>query len=205
MSDLQCAVTVLLARHGEAVPDGPGVVGDEDRPLTPRGLVQARELGGRLRDRRVAAVYSSALLRARTTADEVAQVLGLPARVVDGAQEFSVGALTGTPDGAEQAHAVYTGWLAGDLGPGCPGAETGHEVVARLEAVLDDLRDLHRGETVVLVTHGGVMTVAAARLCRGAPPDLASSRVPNCAVAELAGDSDGWDLVSWPGVPSDQG
>ena len=70
---------------------------------------------------------------------------------------------------------MYTGWLAGDLGAGCPGAETGHEVVARLAAVLDDLRDLHRGETVVLVTHGGVMTVAAARLCRGAPPDLAGS------------------------------
>ncbi len=108
-------------------------------------------------------------------------MLGLPVRVVEGAQEFSVGALAGTPDGAERAHAVYTGWLAGDLGAGCPGAETGHEVVARLEAVLDDLRDLHRGETVVLVTHGGVMTVAAARLCRGAPPDLAGSRVPNCA------------------------
>ena len=205
MSDLQCAVTVLLVRHGEAVPDGLGVVSDEDRPLTPRGHEQARELGERLRERRVAAVWSSALVRARTTADAVGEVLGLPVRVVEGAHEFSVGSLAGSPDGAERAHAVYTAWLAGDLGTGCPGAETGHEVVARLEAVLDDLRDLHRGETVVLVTHGGVMTVAAARLCRGAPADLAGTRVPNCAVAEVAGDSDGWDLVSWPGVPSDQG
>ncbi len=205
MSDLQCAATVLLVRHGEAVPDGRGVVGDDDRPLTPRGHVQARELGERLRDRRVAAVYTSALLRARTTADAVGEVLGLPVRVVEGAQEFSVGTLAGTPDGAERAHAVYTDWLTGDLGAGCPGAETGHEVVARLAAVLDDLRDLHRGETVVLVTHGGVLTVAVARLCRGAPPDLAGTRVPNCAVAEVSGDSDGWDLVSWPGVPSGQG
>ncbi len=205
MSDLQCAATVLLVRHGEAVPDGRGVVGDDDRPLTPRGHVQARELGERLRDRRVAAVYCSSLLRARATADELGEVLGLPVGVVEGAQEYSVGTLAGAPDGAERAHAVYTGWLAGDLATGCPGAETGHEVVLRLEAVLDDLRDRHRGETVVLVTHGGVMTVAAARLCRGAPPDLAGSRVPNCGVAEVAGDSDGWDLVSWPGVSSDQG
>jgi 2,3-bisphosphoglycerate-dependent phosphoglycerate mutase len=204
MSDLQCAVTVLLVRHGEAVPDGPGRVSDEDRPLTPRGLEQARGLGESLRERRVAAVYSSSLVRARGTADAVADVLGLPVHVVDGAHEFSVGSLCTDPEGPERVHEVYLAWLAGDLGRGCPDAETGHEVLARLSAVLDDLRDLHRGETVALVTHGGVMTVAAAQLFRGAPGDLADSHVPNCGVAQVEGDADGWVLRSWPGVPSDQ-
>ena len=205
MSDLQCAVTVLLVRHGEAVPDGPGRVSDDDRPLTPRGREQARELGESLRERRVAAVYSSRLARARSTADAVADVLGLPVRVVEGAQEFSVGSLCTDQAGPERADAVYRAWLGGDLSPGCPDGETGHEVLRRLASVLDDVRDLHRGETVVLVTHGGVMTVAVSQLCEGAPDDLAGTRVPNCAVAELEGDADGWVLRSWPGVPSEQG
>lgn len=192
-------------RHGEAVPDGPGRVSDADRPLTPRGREQARELGESLRPRRVAAVYSSSLARARGTAEVVADALGgLPMRVVDGAREFSVGSLCTDPDGPERADAVYRAWLAGDLAQRCPDAETGREVLRRLSAVLDDLRDLHRGETVVLVTHGGVMTVAVSQLCRGAPADLAASRVPNCGVAELEGDADGWVLRNWPGVPSEQ-
>ncbi len=206
MSDLQCAVRVLLARHGEAVSDGPLRVSDDDRPLTARGLAQAVELGRSLAERRVATVWSSTAVRARDTAAAVGDVLGLPVEVVDGAHEMRVGDLAGAVDGPAGVDRVYRSWFDGDLRVGCPGGETGHEVVQRVSSVLQDLADRHRGETVVLVTHGGVMSLVAAVLC-GAPSALVGpgTRVPTCGVGELAGDGDGWSLVSWPGVPSDQG
>jgi phosphohistidine phosphatase len=57
---------LAIVRHAEAAPGEP----DESRPLTPKGLVQARELGRRLRDElgMPQAVLSSPLRRACETA-----------------------------------------------------------------------------------------------------------------------------------------
>ena len=38
-----------------------------------------------------------------------------------------------------------------------PGGESGLEVVGRYGAVLDEIADSHRGESVLVVSHGGVM------------------------------------------------
>jgi phosphohistidine phosphatase len=65
---------VHLCRHGQAAPGEP----DDLRELTPKGFEQARSLGERLA--RLAepptAVLSSPLVRARQTADAIAEALG---------------------------------------------------------------------------------------------------------------------------------
>lgn len=68
---------LLIVRHAEAAPGKP----DELRELTPAGREQARTLGRRLREQRLApdAILSSPLLRAR----ETASALGLGEPVVD--------------------------------------------------------------------------------------------------------------------------
>jgi phosphohistidine phosphatase len=80
---------LLIVRHAEAAPGEP----DELRPLTPRGLEQARELGGRLRSRGLLpdAVLTSPLRRAQETAD--ALDLGEPAadgRLAPGASPATI-------------------------------------------------------------------------------------------------------------------
>jgi probable phosphoglycerate mutase len=77
MSDLQCAATLLLASQAEVEHDAQG-------GLTDRGRRRARALGERLRDRRVAMVYTSPVPRAVQTAETVAAVLGVGVRVRDG-------------------------------------------------------------------------------------------------------------------------
>jgi phosphohistidine phosphatase len=73
-------VRVFLVRHAEAAPGAP----DELRPLTPHGHDQARALGAQLRrDVPVDAVVSSPLLRARQTAEAIAQALDLEAEATD--------------------------------------------------------------------------------------------------------------------------
>jgi phosphohistidine phosphatase len=70
-------VRLYLVRHAEAARGDP----DELRPLTAAGRQQARELGERLAAEGVEAdaVFSSPLLRARETADQLARALGVRA------------------------------------------------------------------------------------------------------------------------------
>ena len=66
---------VHLCRHAQAAPGEP----DDLRELTPKGIEQARVLGERLAalHEPPVAVLSSPLVRARQTADAVAEALGL--------------------------------------------------------------------------------------------------------------------------------
>jgi phosphohistidine phosphatase SixA len=66
---------VIVVRHAEAAPGEP----DELRPLTAAGRENARVLAERLRGKRVDAVLSSPLLRARETAEPIARALGVEA------------------------------------------------------------------------------------------------------------------------------
>ena len=76
--------------------------------------------------------------------------------------------------------------------------ESGHEVVARYEAVLGEVADGHRGESVLVISHGGVMCLALSALAQNLA--LSHSRdlpMPNCGVVAMEGDADGWAARSW--------
>jgi 2,3-bisphosphoglycerate-dependent phosphoglycerate mutase len=203
VSDLQCPARFLVARHGEATYAHPELLSDEGGWLTDRGQAQARALGKRVAAERVAAVYSSTLRRAAETAELAASALGLVARQIEGVQEFSVGSLAGRPHSDPTARRVFLGWLDGELGVAMPGAETGEEVVARFAAALDELADQHRGEAVLLVSHGGVMSLAVPRIAANVPNALSRDcLLDNCATVAVDVDSDGWRVVGeWPGRP----
>jgi broad specificity phosphatase PhoE len=201
MSDLQCAARILVARHGEATYAHPELLSDEGGRLTDLGRRQAAELGERLGVERVAAVYTSRLRRARQTGTVVGDRLRLAPATIEGVQEFSVGSLAGTPALGPESRAAFVAWLSGDLDRRWPGGETGTEVVARFVEAVEALADRHRGETILVVSHGGVMTLAIPNTATNTEPGLSwAADIPNGAVAELAVDSDGWRLVGpWPG------
>ena len=95
---------------------------------------------------------------------------------------------------------VFKAWVHGDLGRFIPGGESGAEVLERYREALQTIADQHRGETVLVFSHGGVMSFALPRLSATVRDDLAEQRyLPNCAVAEVAVDGDGFEVVSWPG------
>ncbi len=70
---------ILLVRHCEAAPGSP----DDLRQLTPAGHDAARALGARLAAQSPAAVNFSPLLRARHTAEAIAQACGREAEPDD--------------------------------------------------------------------------------------------------------------------------
>lgn len=204
MSDLQCPATVLVVRHGQsegnvsrrlsAMPPG--------SPLTEVGRQQAADVARSLADRNVARVYCSPLLRAQQTAAVVARLLDAGDPVtLSGVREFELGDCEGSDSDDDWARvdAVFDAWLDGDLSAALVGAESGQDVVERMRDELEALADLHRGETVVVVSHGGIMSLALPWLADNVADDRArASGIANCGVVELEGDSDGWRLLSWP-------
>lgn len=202
MSDLQCPATIIVARHGEAEYEDSLLV-DRGGSLTIRGRHQAKALGESLIDRAVSVVYSSGMARAVQTAEIVACTLGVTVRVRDALREFSVGDFGGQPFRTgpdDPLGLVWRDWEVGDLSVGCPGAESGQDVVERMTGELETIADLHRGETVLIVSHGGAMWLTLPRLASNVADSFASPghRMGFCQTVELAVDADGWALVSWP-------
>ena len=75
-------------------------------------------------------------------------------------------------------------------------------MVARYEAVLEEVADAHRGESVLVVSHGGVMCLVLPLLARNLAPDHTRDLpLPNCGVVALEADADGWVARSWAGTP----
>jgi len=200
MSDLQCAATLLVARHGDAEYGHPSVLSDEGGWLSAEGIEQTTALATSLVGRRVAAVRTSALARAVQSGAVAAELLGVESRVVEGLEEFSVGALAGRPHDDPELQSVFLAWVHGDLRRRIPGGSTGEEVLTRYREALVSIADQFRGETVLVFSHGGVMSFVLPRISGTVRADLAAAKfLPNCAVAEVAVDGDGFDVRSWPG------
>jgi broad specificity phosphatase PhoE len=188
VSDLQCPARVFFARHGEAEYETELLM-DHGGSLTTAGRAQARELGEKLRGERIVHVYCSTISRAVQTAELAAAVLGVEVTVREGLVELALGEALGQPAGSGIFVREMKAWVAGDVEAKAPGSESAVEIAARVRRVLDDLADRHRGEAVLVVSHGGalVATLAVLDFEPGRSWDIA-----NCTYAELEGDSDGW-------------
>ncbi|WP_162252785.1 histidine phosphatase family protein [Knoellia sp. Soil729] len=200
MSDLFCPATLLVARHGDADYPHARVLSDDGGWLTDKGGQQVRELAESLRLRNVAGVYTSRMQRAVDSGAVAAEVLDVAPRMVEGLQEFSVGALAGRDHDDPELLEVFESWKAGELDTFIPGGESGREVLDRYRAALEEISDQHRGETVLVFSHGGVMSFCLPRMGRNVRNDLAARQfLPNCAVAEVSIDADDVTILSWPG------
>lgn len=201
VSDLQCAARLHIARHGDADYPVHGVLSDHGGWLTDKGVAQVHELAEELRATRVSTVCSSSMSRAVQSAEVAAADLDVASRVVAGLQEYDVGEWVGIDDDDPRPTRVFESWLDGDLDAGFPGGEDGHAVVARFRDALGEIADLHRGEDVLVFSHGGVMSLVIPRLAGNVRSDLARRRhLPSCKPARVDVDADGWRVVSWPGT-----
>jgi broad specificity phosphatase PhoE len=181
--------TLLLARHGETDWNSERRwQGHADRPLNERGREQARALAAELAGRSIDAIYTSDLVRARETAEIVAAQLGLEVRIDAGLREVDVGTWSGLAHGEIEVNdpAGFGRWQDG--GKGWEGGESYEEMGERVVAAMLGIASRHRGETVLVVSHGGSI-----RACRAAAAGLEyrQSResgigsTKNCAVVEL--------------------
>ena len=188
---MHCPARFILARHGEAAYEGEGT-GTSGGSLTALGREQALGLGKRLASERVAAVMCSELSRAVQTAELAAGVLGLPVSVRVGLEEFDVGEERGRVYDAGVFDPVMAAWQEGDLSVGVPGGETGRETADRVLGVLEEVADQFRGETVLVVSHGGVILALWGAIAPGSPDAPGTEQVANASTYVFENDADGW-------------
>lgn len=201
MTDLQCPARVFVARHGEAAYESP-LLSDAGGWLTPLGRQQARSLAESLTGERIARVWTSDMARAVQTGEIVASVLGVDVLVRKGLREFGVGDAAGTDGDPDPFAETFDAWLEGDLAARIPGAESGEDVLDRFGSVLEAVADDHRGESVLVISHGGVMCMALPLLAVNLEPGHAGDvPMPHCGMVALELDEAVWVARSWAGAP----
>jgi 2,3-bisphosphoglycerate-dependent phosphoglycerate mutase len=151
-------MSIFLIRHGETLGNASRTVQLPDNPLSARGVVQAGRLARRLQAEGIAAILSSDLSRAVTTAEHLQRVTGAPISLSPLLQERSFGDLRGTPY-AELGFDMF----APDYAP--PGGETWEVFHARVDRAwtLVQIAAASAAGHLAVVTHGLVCRSLAAR------------------------------------------
>lgn len=180
---------LLLLRHGQIKANRQGRWhGSTDSPLTWRGRREARRTArfvGRSRPP-VCAVYASPLIRARHTADIVAERLGLETAVHADLREYALGEWEDTPFRELAARYRFVEQATGDHHFAPPGGETLRQVADRMVGALQDIHGRHGAdERVLVVGHGAAMAVALSQLLDDDPGRWTDYRFANCSLTEL--------------------
>ena len=178
-------MTLLLARHGQTDWNATRrFQGETDVGLSARGRAQATALGRALNGRRLAAVYASPLRRARETA-VIAAADTAPVTAVEALRELSLGQWEGrTVDEIRgEKGDPYLAWLRAPHDCPPPGGEPLDRVAARVRGALARIATAHDDEDEVLVVaHGGVISVYACTLLGSSFNSLWRLRVDNCSL-----------------------
>ena len=131
--------------------------------LSAEGRHQAALLGRRLSGWGIEALYSSSLIRAVQTAEEMNRILRLPHRICPELGEISFGEMEGLSD--EEIAVRFRGFkerqaaMTEDLP--YPGGECAADVIRRAGPALAKLTESGY-ERIAVVTHGGVIRTMAA-------------------------------------------
>jgi broad specificity phosphatase PhoE len=177
---------LLLARHGESLWNAERrFQGATDVALSPRGRAQAEALARGLRGYRVRAAYTSPFKRALETAELALTGTGVPVVVLDELRELSLGDWEGCTVDEVRARDgdPYVAWLRTPHDCPPPGAEPLPVVSARVRAAVDRIAQAHPdGDDVLVVAHGGVISVYACHLLGCSFNHLWRLRVDNASL-----------------------
>lgn len=154
--------TVILTRHGETVWNTEHKAqGHLDSPLTPQGHQQGRAIAERMRGVPFDHLYSSDLERCRITAQYIADQTGHTIQFDERLRERNLGVIQGLSqaESRKQFPEVVEALRRYDRHFQVPEGESHHQFLSRAKACLDDLAQRHRGERLMVVTHGGFLMV----------------------------------------------
>ncbi|MCL5026660.1 MAG: histidine phosphatase family protein [Chloroflexi bacterium] len=187
---------LVLVRHGTTIDNlASRWSGWQDSPLSDNGRLQAAVLAAYLADAVSAdALYASPLRRALATATVIGERLGLAPRVHAGLKESHFGQVEGMPDA--EVRRLYPEMYAAaqdftDLDFCWPGGESRRQFVARIRRTLGEIIQESVGRRVLVVGHGGMISIFLADLLDDDPSRWPKYKVNNCSVTRLELSHDG--------------
>jgi probable phosphoglycerate mutase len=154
---------LIFTRHGESEANILKIISNRNlpHPLTEKGRHQAHLLAERLASHKIAAIYTSPILRAQQTADILAHKLGAPVHLADALREFDCGLVEGRGDDEawHAHHAVVEAWNKGDYLFCIPEGESFNDLRARFVPFVEGLvKEYAQSDgAVVLISHGSML------------------------------------------------
>ena len=153
--------------------------GESDVPLSARGQEEAKRLQEETEGYGIDLLFSSPLLRARQTAEAVAQARNIPVLFDSRLKERNFGAFEGT-DVEAPAGKVFRYSFALKY----PRGESNLQVAARVYAFLDELKENYAGKRIFLVSHGSVCRIIRSYFVQMTDEEFFAYSQPNGAVEE---------------------
>jgi len=192
---------LVLIRHGETDMNRElRFQGHVDVALNATGLEQARRLAARMAGESAHALYASDLLRAQQTARPIGASLVLQPVADSGLREQSFGRLDGMKvDDIKQQHPEHwEAWARFEADFAMPEGESTRQFHTRVMHAVYRLAAQHRGQKLVLVTHGGVLDMVY-RTARSLGLDgPRQSEIPNAGFNRVRIGQDGTiDILHW--------
>jgi len=194
------ATRFIVCRHGETAWNAQHCIqGHLDSPLNEEGLAQALLVGECLGHEAFDVLYSSDLGRALQTAQPIADRSSREILREPRLRERHLGSFQGlTGAECERAYpAEYARFKSRDPGHGPPGGESVRQIFERVSAVFTDLAGKHPGQTLVVVTHGGVLD-SLYRLVNGVPLEqIRDFPIFNASINIVRYENARWLLERW--------
>jgi len=195
---------LIIIRHGETLWNVEGKKqGQLDSSLTALGIEQAQALAQRLIEESFTVLYSSDLGRAAETARYIADRTNHKVCLDEKLRERNFGIFQGLTDGQikNEYPAEYHSHLADRVDYVIPNGESLRQFYARVTACLENLTARTAGQTIAVVTHGGVID-GWFRFIFDLPLEIPRkaklwNASINCIVHE---DAVGWTLHTWGDV-----
>ncbi len=193
------ATQVIFVRHGETVWNTEGrMMGQLNSPLTPKGEQQVLALGSRLKSHAISALYSSDLGRAMQTAQAIADASQVEITQEQGLREIHMGDWQGYTR-AEIAEQFPEQWATyqgeGQYTYQTPNGESHAQKSKRTVATLNRLTDQHVGETIVMVSHAGILRAVFEYVLNLPPHNRDRFQRNNAAFNLFSKVGDDWSLV----------
>jgi probable phosphoglycerate mutase len=194
---------ICLVRHGETAWNAEGrVQGQTDIPLSAVGHAQARAAASILAQHDFSAIYSSDLLRVRQTAEPAAQRLALQVALDRGLRERHYGIFecllyTEVKQRFPEHYARFR-----DKDPEFD-FDTGESLRAFFEralAAVGRIAAAHRGERVIVFTHGGVLDMVYRHIHALGLSATREFGVPNAGLNWIECADSCWSMHGWADV-----
>lgn len=194
----------ILIRHGETDWNRElRFQGQVDVPLNASGHEQARRVAQRLALEPLRHLVSSDLLRARQTAAPVSahplQPAPLATELDAALREQNFGVVDGmrVADIKVQHAAAWAQWIRFEADYAFEGGESTRAFHARVLAALRALAQRHPGQTLAVVTHGGVLDMVY-RTALGLPlSGPRQSQIPNAGINRVRVEGEAIEILSW--------
>lgn len=191
-------IRLILIRHAETEANTSRLVwqGSTDTPLTPRGEQQVTTTAARVatlhHHHAINALYASSLPRAHRTADAIGKAIGLVVRLNHDLREFDLGEWEGrTFADLEENENLSNRWDA-DQHFAPPGGESPYGFQQRIVTTFERLAAAHHNQTVLIVTHGGVIRNLLGLWIGDGPNDWQRWEASNCSITILERSAQTW-------------